>query len=210
MIKKEEQVSFYTHFIAGLISVAGTVVLLIKTAGNFNLSLIAFIYGLSITSLFGASAVYHAKKKEENDKSVWRKLDHTAIFIMIAGTYTPIAYLYLTDGWFIGIISAQWALVIFGLIFKFVFIKAPRILYTSIYLAMGWMAVIPLKNLAISMPYSQIVLLFSGGFAFTVGAVFYALKWPVFKKGIFGFHEVFHVMTLIGAGFHYAVVYRGF
>lgn len=210
MIKKEEVVSCYTHLVAGIFAIAGTLYLALSIPPDPVHFAVVIIYGLSITLLFSASALYHAKKRHENEQSIWRKLDHSAIFLMIAGTYTPIAYLYLSDLWFVIIISAQWTLVFFGFFFKFFYRKATGGIFTGIYIAMGWMAVIPMHNLVNIMPGSQLLLLIGGGVAFTIGAAVYAIKKPVFRNGIFGFHEIFHVMVIIGAVCHYAVVYRGF
>jgi hemolysin III len=206
---QQEKVSFYTHFSAAILSAAGCALLIYITCCDPLKMFVSLIYGLSVTALFTASSVYHARKKSENDTTVWRKLDHSAIFMMIAGSYTPISYLYLPENWFIGIVSAQWALVALGIIFKFVFLKAPRVFSTSVYLAMGWMAVIPIGHLKSIMPLDQFVMLFAGGAAYSIGAVIYALKKPVLKEGVFGFHEIFHIMIIIGAAFHYVIIFRG-
>jgi hemolysin III len=154
--------------------------------------------------------VYHASKKSDNDMTIWRKLDHIAIFFMIAGTYTAVCGVYLPPVWFYPIVSAQWGIVLFGIFFKFFFLNAPRVAYTIIYLAMGWMALIPIKVLYTAMGSGQFALLLGGGLAFSVGAVFYALKKPVIVRNRFGFHEIFHVMIVIGASLHYVLVYRAF
>lgn len=156
--------------------------------------------------LFTASSLYHALKQGENSDSFWRKLDHSAIFIMIAGTYTPVCYIYLTGSWRWALILVQWGLVIAGLGFKFFYIKAPRYVSTVIYLLMGWAGIAAIKELLTTMPSFAVFNLFAGGVAFTVGAVFYALKKPVIRPG-FGFHEIFHLFILIGAAFHYLLVY---
>jgi len=156
--------------------------------------------------LFLSSSLYHAYKKKEGEISFWRKLDHFAIFIMIAGTYTPICYFYLTGYWKWLIISVQWFLVLGGFFFKFFYLKAPRYLYTIIYLIMGWSGIIPIKQFINTMPFNSIIYLFSGGLSFTIGAVFYMLKKPKIKY--FGFHEIFHVFILIGAFVHYLLVYN--
>jgi len=156
--------------------------------------------------LFLASATYHALKQNEDEISIWRKLDHTAIFFMIAGTYTPICYVYLSGYWKWSIIIIQWALVIAGLFLKFFYLKAPRYFSTIIYLLMGWIGIIPIKELLTTMPPNAVFYLFAGGISFTVGAILYATKKPVFRPGL-GFHEIFHVFVLLGGVFHYLLVY---
>lgn len=205
-IKKQERVSFYTHFIGIFASIAGTMILLSVTS-SIQEKLVSLIYGFSIIFLFSASSLYHALKQKENETSIWRKLDHLAIFFMIAGTYTPVTYVYLEGAWFWSIISIQWGLVLFGVFFKFCFIKAPRILYTLIYLAMGWMAIIPINKFLNGMTLEIELYLFTGAASFTIGAIIYALKKPTILPGVFGFHELFHLFILLGGILHYLMVY---
>ncbi|MBA7697086.1 hypothetical protein ES703_105744 [subsurface metagenome] len=153
-----------------------------------------------------ASFLYHALKKEENEISFWRKLDHFAIFIMIAGTYTPVTYIYLSGYLKWIIIILQWTLVLGGFFFRFFYLNAPRYLYTVIYLLMGWVGIILIKNLLMSMPKDALIFLIIGGLSYTVGAIFYITKKPDMKTG-FGFHEIFHLFILLGAFFHYLLVY---
>jgi hemolysin III len=142
-----------------------------------------------------------------NDMGIWRKFDHLAIFIMIAGTYTPMAYVYLDGAWFWSIISVQWAGVIAGLFFKVFYLRAPRIISPILYLLMGWMAVIPMNILWHRMSTVSFMLLAAGGLAYSIGAVIYAIKKPNPIPGVFGFHEMFHIFILIGALLHYFMVY---
>ena len=126
---------------------------------------------------------------------------------MIAGTYTPLCYYTLSGSMRTGIIAAQWGLVVLGGIFKFVYLKAPRWLYTSIYILMGWMAVIPMRDLVHSMSTLSFIFLVSGGVVYTVGAVIYAKKNPNPFPGVFGFHEIFHLLIVIAAGLQFASVF---
>jgi len=164
------------------------------------------MYGFSVTFLFSASSLYHAFKQEENEISFWRKLDHIAIFFMIAGTYTPICYVYLSGCWRWAIISVQWTLVLAGFFLKFFFLNMPRYIYTIIYLLMGWIGIVPIKEFLAAMPQNAVFYLFAGGISFTVGAIFYIAKKPTISYG-FGFHEIFHLFILLGAVFHYSLVY---
>ncbi|HOF33269.1 MAG TPA: hemolysin III family protein [Spirochaetota bacterium] len=200
-MKKSETVSFATHFGAALLSFAGTIILAAYSKTP-ELKAVSLIYGFAITFLFTSSAVYHATKKSENSVSIFRKLDHFAIFVMIAGSYTPICYLFLDGAWMISILSVQWSLVIAGGIIKFFVTGKSRILSTSIYLIMGWILLIPLKKLLSTIPSSQLLFLLGEGVAFTTGAVFYMIKKPVRV-----FHEIFHVFCIIGAALHYTAVF---
>jgi hemolysin III len=159
--------------------------------------------------LFSSSFLYHAKKKEENERNFLRKLDHTAIFFLIAGTYTPLCYLYLDGAMKWSILGAQWGLVLAGTIFKFIFINAPRFIGTLIYLVMGWIVVLPMATLFEVMPQMGLVMLFCGGILYTIGAVIYGFKWPNPKPSFFGFHEIFHVFVSAAALLHLVMIVYG-
>ncbi len=200
-MKKSETVSFATHFGAAILGFAGTIILAAYSKTP-ELKAVSLIYGCAIIFLFTSSAVYHATKKSENSVSIFRKLDHFAIFVMIAGSYTPICYLFLDGAWMISILAVQWSLVIAGGIIKFYVTGKSRILSTSIYLIMGWILLIPLKKLISTIPSSQLLFLLGEGVAFTTGAVFYMIKRPARV-----FHEIFHVFCIIGAALHYTAVF---
>ncbi|MFW6282212.1 MAG: PAQR family membrane homeostasis protein TrhA, partial [bacterium] len=205
IIKKEERVSFYSHFIGFILAVIGTIYL-VYIADNLILRIITMIYGLSNTILFLASSLYHANKEHDKEISIWRKLDHIAIFIMIAGTYTPISFIYLSGNWKWSIIITQWLLVLGGLFFKFFYLKAPRYLSTIIYLLMGWIGILAITEFIKSMSDTALFFLLAGGISYTIGAVFYIIKKPKININ-FGFHEIFHLFILLGALFHYLLVY---
>ena len=208
-IPENEKISAYTHGGAIPVMVIGTAILMYMSRGNINLQIVSLIYGLSAVILFTASFLYHCRKSGENDTSIWRKLDHSAIFFLIAGTYTPMCYLYL-DGWMRwGILIAQWSLVFSGIVFKLFFINAPRVIGTSIYLIMGWIVVIPISRLVSIMPGDVLFLLSAGGLSYTAGAVIYAIKKPNPIPGRFGFHEIFHIFIIAGALFHLFMVFTG-
>lgn len=206
-VDKSELISFYSHVFGAIVAMAG-LFFLIKAADSFMMQLLSVIYGISVIALFCASTFYHGLKQQENEESLWRKFDHIAIFIMIAGTYTPVCYIYLDSTTALYIISAQWLLVGFGILFKIFYVNAPRILYTLIYVAMGWMAIVLIQDIISVMDSLSTWYLFLGGVSFTVGAVFYIVKWPKRIKGYFGFHEIFHIFILSGAFFHYLMVLR--
>ncbi len=167
---------------------------------------VSIVYGFSIILLFLASTLYHALKQNENEISIWRKLDHFAIYFMIAGTYTPVCYVYLPKYWTWSVIIIQWVLVIAGLFLKLFYPKAPRYVSTLIYLLMGWIGIVAIKEFLTTMPPNAVFYLFAGGISFTVGAIFYAIKKPVWRSW-FGFHEIFHLFVLMGGVFHYLLVY---
>jgi hemolysin III len=206
-IKKQEAFNFYSHLVGAIAAVIGTVFLVLVARYSTSALITALIYGISVVFLFIASTLYHAFKKEENEKSLWRRLDRLAIFCMIAGTFTPICYMYLQGTWRWSFIAIQWGLVGFGLISQLFFPRAPRVFYAVLYLVMGWMAVIPLKQILSYMNLAQGILLFAGGVFFSLGGLIYATKRPRLVPGIFSFHELFHIMVLIGGSLHYAMIY---
>ncbi len=207
-MKTEEMFNVYSHLAGAVLGLAGLFFLIRVASSSVPGIVTALIYGFSIIFLFLASSLYHTFKKEENEVSFWRKMDRLAIFFMIAGTYTPICYFCLDGSWRWTMIVLQWGLVCFGVFSQLFFPRAPRSLYAGIYLAMGWLAIFPIRQILNNMSTAQIVLLFSGGLAFTVGGIIYAIKRPRFFPGVFGFHELFHVTVLLGGALHYAMIYR--
>jgi len=206
-VKTQELFNFYSHFAGAVAAIIGTVYLAIAASDSASGLVTALIYGISVVFLFSASTLYHAFKKEENELSFWRKMDRLAIFFMIAGTFTPICYFCLDGAYKWMMIAFQWSLVGVGLISQIFFPGAPRKLYAVIYLFMGWSALFTLKQMLANMSSSQAILLVSGGVSFTIGAIIYAVKKPRMIPGIFSFHELFHILVLIGGVLHYAMIY---
>jgi hemolysin III len=206
-IRTHEFFNFYSHLTGVVAAVVGTVFLSLAASYSASALITALIYGLSVIFLFAASSFYHAFKKAENEVSFWRRLDRLAIFFMIAGTYTPVCYLYLDGAWRWSMIAIQWGLVGFGLVSQLFFPRAPRVFYAVIYLVMGWLAIIPIRQMLAGMTAVQTFLLFAGGLFFTLGGIIYATQRPRLFPGVFSFHELFHVMVLLGGGFHYAMIY---
>jgi len=210
VIKSQEAFNFYSHLAGMIAAVIGTIFLVSTATESASMVITALVYGCSIIFLFSASSLYHAFKQQENELSFWRKMDRLAIFCMIAGSYTPVCYFFLDDNWRLPMISIQWGLVAFGACTQIFFPRAPRMLYAVIFLIMGWMLVFPMSQILDAMTSDQATLLFTGGAAFTAGALFYAIKKPLLMPGIFSFHELFHVMVLIGGACHYALIYSAF
>lgn len=206
-IQKQDSFSFYSHLCGAIAALVGATVLVYQTRDCPSLIMVSAIYGLSAVFMLLSSALYHAFKSGENQASFLRKMDHFAIFCMIAGSYTPLCYIYLEGNLKWGIIVAQWTLVIVGFFLKVFYIRAPRLFATIIYLLMGWMAIVPIKQLLSVVPLASIILLFIGGIAYSTGAVIYMLKKPNPIPNLFGFHEIFHLFILIGVFLHFPVVF---
>jgi hemolysin III len=206
-IQGQDRFSSFSHLFGAITALAGVTALVYQARDSLSLIMVSAIYGFSAVFMLLSSALYHAFKTGENQASFLRKMDHFAIFCMIAGTYTPLCYIYLEGNLKWGIIAVQWALVIAGFFLKVFYIRAPRILATIIYLLMGWMAIVPIKQLLSAVPVTSIILLFMGGLAYSAGAVIYMLKKPNPVPNLFGFHEIFHLFILLGVFLHFPVVY---
>lgn len=160
------------------------------------------IYTLTAVQLFGTSAAYHRGNWSPEIIAVFRRVDHSNIFIFIAGTYTPLALalLYGTSQWFLLILI--WSIALLGVAFRVAWLRAPRWLYTFLYVAMGWAALGWLNQFWATGGPAVVILLLAGGLVYSLGAVAYATKRPKLSEAWFGFHEVFHSCTIIAALLH--------
>ena len=206
--RPEERFSVYSHLIGAILTVLGTVILVIRSNGDPNKIIVSIIYGTAVTLLFLASTITHSLKISEDHIFFWTRIDQIAIFFMIAGTYTPISYLYLTGAWRIGILVGQWTVVGAGLILKLVWINSPRWVTAGIYLLQGWMAIIPGYVIFLAMPRLDFVLAILAGFTYSIGALMYILRKPKLFPGVFGSHDLFHVCVLLGNTLFYIVIFR--
>ncbi|WP_166867610.1 hemolysin III family protein [Salinibacterium sp. ZJ70] len=152
--------------------------------------------------LFGISALYHRINWSPRVKAVFRRLDHANIFLLIAGTYTPLAVCALPHDKAVLLLSLVWGGALLGIGFRIFWLKAPRWLYVPLYLALGWAAMMYIGDLA-EANLAMMILVVVGGLFYTVGAVFYALKRPNPIPGVFGFHELFHACTVIAFFCHW-------
>ncbi len=206
--KFRDPVSGLIHFISALLALAGLVVLLILTQRQGLKQLSMVIYGVSLVTLFSASAIYHLAKPADSVLLRLRKFDHSAIYILIAGTYTPICINFLT-GWLRwGFLVLIWGIALAGVIVKLFVINTPRWVTAGIYLIMGWMAIWVIKPLLQTMPAAALWWMLAGGLTYSIGAVIYITKkldlWP----GVFGFHEVWHVFVSLAALCHFIMILR--
>ncbi len=203
---KKERFSAYSHLVGLTASVVGSVVLVWLARNSPNM-IVTSVYGFSICLLFAASFFYHSLKKKEDEYSLWRILDHIAIFFMIAGTYTPIAFIYLDGAWKWGIIIAQWSIVGLSLILTPFILDLPRWVEVGMYISMGWMAVLPFKQLIANVPISSLMLVLAGGLSFTIGAIIHSFNKDKPIPGIFEFHDIWHLFVLLGGSLHYTAIY---
>lgn len=166
----------------------------------------AVIFAVTTMLLFGTSAVYHRGNWSPKVNAMLRRADHSNIFLIIAGTYTPLAVLLLSKTAATVLLSIVWPGAVLGLLARIVWLNAPRWVYTPIYLALGWVAVGYMGAFWNGGSPTVVYLICAGGLAYTLGALVYATKWPRLSQEWFGFHELFHVGTVIGWGCHYAAV----
>ncbi|MEJ8650705.1 hemolysin III family protein [Streptomyces sp. MS1.AVA.3] len=164
------------------------------------------VFAVSALLLFGTSGVYHRRTWGPRGEAVLRRLDHANIFLIIAGTYTPLAMLLLPAGQQLVLLSAVWAGALAGIAFRLLWIGAPRWLYTPCYIALGWVAVFYLPDFARTGGTAVVALVISGGLLYTAGAVVYGLKRPDPSPAWFGFHEVFHALTIAAFTAHYTAI----
>lgn len=219
IIKKKkgikDPVSGFSHLIGMLLSIAGLVLLIVYAAiyGEGAWDIVTFtIFGVALVLLYLFSSLYHLLNLGETATKVLKKFDHMMIYILIAATYTPICLGPLRGPWGWSIFGVVWGLAVLGVILTAVWIKAPRWLTTSIYIAMGWLVVImayPFITTFKSLNALPSVLwLLLGGIFYTIGGIIYGLKKAPFTTKHFGFHEIFHIFVMLGSFCQFWFVFR--
>ena len=203
MIKVREPVSGLTHLVAGIFALVGFGILLMIGRGDLWKQISLVIYGVSLTLMMFSSAAYHLVLAQPKWILRLRKLDHVAIYLLIAGTYTPFCINQLTGFYRWGLLGIVWGLAITGIASKMLMMQAPRGLTAGIYLIMGWLSVIMVRELIIALPAGALIWLFLGGAFYTFGAIIYITKTMNFIPGVFGFHEVWHIFVILGALCHF-------
>jgi hemolysin III len=201
-MKIREPVNAWSHLVGLVLAVAGTVALLRMAQGTREV--VAFtLYGLSLILLYAASTVYHALSWPPKRLRALRVFDHIAIYFLIAGTYTPVALVTLHGPWTWTLLAFAWTIAVAGIPFKILFIDAPTWISTAIYLAMGYMALAAAVPLISAVSLSGMGWLAAGGVAYTVGAVIFTRQRPDPFPGVFGHHEIWHLLVLAGSGCHF-------
>ncbi|UOD34218.1 hemolysin III family protein [Deferribacteraceae bacterium V6Fe1] len=206
---REELISSLTHLVFGVFTVFLTVIAILKGIRiESTYHIVSYlIFGISMILLYFSSGIYHFLPDRTEVKILFKKLDHIMIFFLIAGTYTPFCLITLHGvlGW--SLFGIVWTIALAGLFFKIFCLNAPRVLYTGIYLIMGWIIVFAIKPIFNALPFPGFVWLVAGGLFYTVGAIIYALKKPNPYPGIFGFHEIWHIFVILGTTAHYISIY---
>ena len=204
--------SAITHFIGMLMAIFAAVPLLIKAAhepGRIYIISIA-VYAVSLILLYAASTTYHTFNRSEKINTVLKKIDHMMIFILIAGTYTPVCMIVLGDktGW--TMLTLVWGIAIVGILINALWITCPKWFSSLIYIAMGWVCILAITKILSSMPRAGFMWLLAGGIIYTAGGIIYAMKLPFFnsRHRYFGSHEIFHLFVMGGSLCHYVMMYR--
>ncbi len=207
MLKKlREPVNSLTHWGGAALALIGLIALLIVGWGTPAKVVSLIIYGASLIFLFSASATYHMVRVKDKALEIFRKIDHAAIYFLIAGTYTPFCINAFTGFWKWGMLIIIWSLALIGIGVKVFIIRVPRWLNAGIYLAMGWLCVGASGQLLAALPAWVLTWLIIGGVIYTLGAIVYITKIFNFVPGVFGFHEVWHIFVLLAAAAHFVAV----
>ncbi|HIT73385.1 MAG TPA: hemolysin III family protein [Candidatus Fimicola cottocaccae] len=207
--KVKDPISAFTHFLGFLMSIPVTITLVYKSLedGNFVASFAFLIFGVSLMLLYGASTIYHTVKTDERHTAILRRIDHIMIFVLIAGTYTPVCLVPLRGKWGYTLLAIVWGIAFLGMFLKIFWLNAPRFLSTAIYVAMGWLVMIAFMPLEKALPLGGIILLALGGVTYTVGAIIYAFKSKRLQFKYVNFHDIFHLFVMGGSFFHIVFMY---
>ena len=194
------------HQWAFFVSLAAGIGLVVAASGGRAVLAVA-IYATSVAALFGCSALYHRVNWSSPAVRRWmRRLDHSMIFFLIAGTYTPFALLVLDGTLATAILVAVWGGALAGIVLNLVWIDAPKWVTAIVYLAIGWVAVAAFPDLISELGAGAVALVAVGGILYTAGAIVYALQKPDPAPAVFGYHEIFHVLVIAAAAIQYAVI----
>lgn len=204
--KLREPVSGLTHLGGAVAALVGQIVLLVLGGPGVEKVVSVLVYGLSLVGLFSASAVYHLVNAGPKVTAALRKLDHSAIYLLIAGTYTPFCMLAFEGFFRWGMLAIVWTFAAVGIAVKLFYMGAPRWLSAAIYVLMGWLCLMAAGEMTSALTPFSLGWMIAGGVIYTLGAVVYATKIFNFVPGKFGFHEVWHLFVLLGAGAHFLAV----
>ena len=203
--------SAITHFAGMLLATAASVPLLVKAGLDSVRCLVAMgIFMASMILLYGASTVYHTVIASDKILKIFRKADHMMIFVLIAGSYTPVCVLVLGGRQGYTLLAVVWSIAIAGILVKALWITCPKWFSSVIYIAMGWVCVLAFGKIIHALPRAAFGWLLAGGIIYTAGGIIYALKLPLFnsRHHSFGSHEIFHLFVMGGSFCHYVMMYQ--
>jgi len=193
------------HQIAFFVSIPAGIALVV--AGHRVAAYVgAAIFAVSLSALYGTSAAYHVRSWSPRAERVMKHLDHSMIFVLIAGSYTPIALLALRPAWSVTMVSIAWAGALIGVLLTVTGLDRLQRVGLVMYLTLGWLPVVAAHELVRGLTDGQLALLLGGGVLYTAGAVMLAAKWPRLRPATFGYHEFWHAMVVGGGACHYALI----
>ena len=213
MSDHHEQQHFQKPMLRGILHQYGFFLSLVSAAWIMSVAqgqketLTTLIYCLGLSALLGTSTLYHRIDWSEKKRVQMRRLDHTMIFVLIATSYTPFGVLAFQGDKNSFVLYALWFFVVAGFVINVLWGKAPKWVTASLYVFVGWLVALMFPEFYHQTGIIIFSLMLAGGISYTVGAIFYALKRPNLIPGVFGYHEMFHSLVLIGAAFHYASIY---
>jgi hemolysin III len=193
------------HQVAFMIAIVLAPLLIVGADGG-RPRLAAAVFAGSVAACFGASALYHRVTWTPRVRLWMRRIDHAGVYLLIAGTYTPVSLLVLRGAWRPVVLTVVWAGAAAAIVLKFVWVQAPKWLAAAIGLALGWVAVIALPQLIAHLDPAAVALLIAGGLAYSAGAIVYALRRPDPLPAVFGYHELFHALTIVGVACQYVAI----
>jgi channel protein (hemolysin III family) len=204
-----DPVSSWTHLLAAVSFALGTYFLLKKGRGNITRMIALSLYSFSLVFLFSMSGVYHLLDRTGDARAVLQRLDHAAIWVLIAGTFTPVHIVLFRGAWRWLILSVVWVIGLLGLILEAIFFKSfPQWLITSLFLGLGWMGALTGYKFRKSFTDESMKLLLLGGMCYSVGALIDFFQWPIVWPSYIGGHEIFHVFVIFGAASHWLFIYN--
>ena len=209
--KLKDPGSAITHLIGMILAAIVSIPLIIKSflSGDYVRIISLIIFTISMIGLYGASTAYHSFNISPTINKKLKKLDHAMIFVLIAGSYTPICTIVLGSTLGYGLLSVIWIIAILGIVFKMFWVTCPKWVSSVMYIAMGWLCVLAFVPIFHALPRAGFDWLLAGGIIYTIGGVIYALKVPLFdsRHKNFGSHEIFHIFVMLGSACHFVVMY---
>jgi hemolysin III len=193
------------HLLMAILAPFGLVLLLL-IADSPRAYVGASIFAASLVALYASSASYHLAPWPARSRGIMKRIDHSMIFALIAGTYTPFCLIVLGNGWGITMLALVWTFAGLGMLMHIAWPFAPRWLGVAIYMAIGWLALIPVVEVVTHMQVGAVAALLFGGLLYSIGGVIYAMKRPNPFPRVFGFHEVFHLFVIAGSLVHFALI----
>ena len=192
------EIAFYLSLVVGA--------LLVATADGSRKQLAAAAFAGSVAACFGASALYHRRTWSPHTRLWMRRIDHAGVYLLIAGTYTPVGLLALDGNWRVAVLATVYAGAGTAIVLKFAWVGSPKWLAVVLGIAIGWVAVVALPQLATRLGFTALALLAAGGLAYTAGAIVYARRRPDPIPHTFGYHELFHALTIVAVICQYAAI----